>query len=49
LLSKTSANISTAATEMTFNGNDAVGLFKTEYLLTSLEHLTAAQQTLQQM
>jgi phosphoenolpyruvate-protein kinase (PTS system EI component) len=34
---------------MTFNGNDAVGLFKTEYLLTSLEHLTAEQQTLQQM
>jgi hypothetical protein len=28
--STTSANISTTAAEMTFNGNDAVGLFKTE-------------------
>jgi hypothetical protein len=27
--STTSANISTTAAEMTFNGNDAVGLFKT--------------------
>jgi endonuclease I len=30
---KTSANISTAATEMTFNGNDAVGLFKNGVLI----------------
>jgi len=29
----TSANISTAATEMTFNGNDAVGLFKNGVLI----------------
>jgi endonuclease I len=28
-----SANISTTATEMTFNGNDAVGLFKNEVLI----------------
>jgi phosphoenolpyruvate-protein kinase (PTS system EI component) len=25
------ANLSTSATEMAFNGNDAVGLFKTEF------------------
>lgn len=30
---KTSANISTAATELTFNGNDAVGLFKNGVLI----------------
>ena len=30
---KTSANISTAATEITFNGNDAVGLFKNGVLI----------------
>jgi len=30
---KTSANISTAAGEMTFNGNDAVGLFKNNVLI----------------
>jgi hypothetical protein len=35
--STTSANISTTAAEMTFNGNDAVGLFKTECLSISLE------------
>jgi hypothetical protein len=34
--STTSANISTTAAEMTFNGNDAVGLFKTECLSISL-------------
>jgi predicted extracellular nuclease len=33
----TTANISTTAAEMTFNGNDAVGLFKTECLSISLE------------
>jgi endonuclease I len=31
--SKTSANISTTATELTFNGNDAVGLFKNGTLI----------------
>lgn len=31
--SKTSANISTTATELTFNGNDAVGLFKNGILI----------------
>lgn len=31
--SKSSANISTAATELTFNGNDAVGLFKNGVLI----------------
>lgn len=31
--SKTTANISTTATEMTFNGNDAVGLFKNGTLI----------------
>ncbi|MDD5151777.1 MAG: endonuclease, partial [Flavobacterium sp.] len=30
---KTSANISTSATELTFNGNDAVGLFKNNVLI----------------
>lgn len=31
--SKTSANISTTATELTFNGNDAIGLFKNGTLI----------------
>jgi predicted extracellular nuclease len=31
--STTSANISTTAAEMTFNGNDAVGLFKKQVLI----------------
>jgi hypothetical protein len=40
------ANLSTSATEMAFNGNDAVGLFKTEFWLISLELLMVELQTL---
>jgi hypothetical protein len=32
-----SANISTTAAEMTFNGNDAVGLFKNGVLIDIIE------------